>query len=169
MGVPFIMARESCSTEVGSINCLVPIVAGWRTLRSVVPNYLSTFTSRYRDRDGWWLFGLAESSLDGLVVDLLSDAPHPVSPCKQVEHDAIYHFADQMRKHDVSPELLVKATLQCRRGDAGRRMAGDYLRDGHAFTFTACVRTSNGHEIERNRRLFVSPHDPRLEGQASGA
>lgn len=143
-------------------------MAGWRSLHAVVPNYLSTFTSRYRDRDGWWLLGLAESSLDGLAVDLLGNTPCPDSSPNQLEHDAVYLFQDQMKKHGVSLSLVAEATLQCSRAEASRRIAGDHLRDGHDFTFLVHVKTTNGNEIWRNRTVFVSPHDPTKERRASG-
>ncbi len=138
-------------------------MAGWRTLRAVAPNFLSTFTSRYRDRDGWWLFGLAESSLDGITIDLLADAPGPDSAREQVVHDAIHQFRDQLQKQRVPLSLLVEATLQCRRGDKDRRIAGEYVREGHDFIVIVYIKTTTGNEITRSKQLFVSPHDPHLE------
>ena len=143
-------------------------MAGWRVLRAVVPNFLSTFTSRYRDRDGWWLFGLAEASLDGLSVDLLALAPQPDSPLNQMICDAIRHFQDQMRKHRVASSLLTDAMLQINRGVKRKHVSGSYLRDGHDFTISVFVNTANRHHIERSIPIFVAPHDPQFEYRASG-
>jgi len=144
-------------------------MAGWRVLRAVIPNFLSTYTSRYRDRDGWWLFGLAVESLDGLVVDLLGEDVGADSPRDQVVSDAIRKFRGQMAKQHVARDFLLEATLHCQRGKAYRGIDRAWRNAGHDYTFTVRVRTVNGKELERSRHVFVAPHDPTFERQSSRA
>jgi len=141
-------------------------VAGWRSLRAVTHNYLVTFTSRYRDREGWWLFGLVESSLDGWRMDLLSDIASDPTPIGQLREDAIRCFDDQMAKQGLPVAILRHAKLACARGDSSREFAGQYPRDGHWFRFDLMVETVHGQRLTSSVNRFVAPHDPRYERQA---
>ena len=42
-----------------------------RAIRGVLGNFLGTFTSRYSDYDGYWLFGFLVADLKDLRIDLL--------------------------------------------------------------------------------------------------
>lgn len=143
-------------------------MAAWRPLRAVGHNFLGVFTSRNVSRGGWWLHGLAEASLDGLEVDLLADPPPRDTPAEQVAADAIFHFADQMKKHDVAASLIAEATLHCRRGEPRQyhRFEGAPTRSGHDFEFKVQIRAASGQLIEKTKWAFVAPHDPQLEQRA---
>lgn len=44
-----------------------------RAIRGVLGNFLGTYTSRYSEHDGYWLFGLVVAELGELEVNLLAD------------------------------------------------------------------------------------------------
>ena len=45
-----------------------------RVIPGVLHNFLGTFTSRYSDFDGYWVFGFLIESMDRVRIDLLSEA-----------------------------------------------------------------------------------------------
>src|SRR5438552_16212691 len=47
-----------------------------RDLKGVLHNFLATYTSRYSDHDGYWLWGLLAADLDKLQIDLLEAGHH---------------------------------------------------------------------------------------------
>jgi hypothetical protein len=44
-----------------------------RVILGVLHNFLGTFTSRYSDFDGYWVFGFLVESMDAVRIDLLAD------------------------------------------------------------------------------------------------
>ncbi len=69
-----------------------------RTMRGVLGNFLGTYTSRYSDFDGYWLFGFLVSDLGEFRIDLLAPNPgEPNTPLAVAVQLAAAKFDDQMR------------------------------------------------------------------------
>lgn len=143
-------------------------MAGWRTLRSVLPNFLDTFASRYTECKGYWLFGLAESDLHGLVVNLLTVPPSDLGPFGgQVAVNAARKFREQCGKQGVSLSCLRSATLAIERIACCTRICGSYPRMGCDYLIIIEVQTMYGHRLVREKRIFVAPHDPICERRSA--
>jgi hypothetical protein len=44
-----------------------------RIIKGVLHNFLGTYTSRYSDYDGYWLFGMLVRDVEELSIDLLPE------------------------------------------------------------------------------------------------
>ena len=78
-------------------------VANRRVIKGVLDNFLGTYTSRYTDYEGYWLFGLLVADLGEVEFDLLAAGGSPDSPLGVAELAASLKFADQRRRRDWSP------------------------------------------------------------------
>src|SRR3954464_10587593 len=87
-----------------------------RSLRGALRNFLSTYTSRYSDYDGYWLFGFLVPRLDQLSIDLLGPSPTVVAhPLQAAIRSAIERFHDQLRKAGLDSARLRAARLDIRK------------------------------------------------------
>ncbi len=71
-----------------------------RTINGVLHNFLGTYTSRYSDYDGYWLFGLLVGEVGELKIDLLSPTVGTTTsaPVAAVIELAVRKFREQMEK-----------------------------------------------------------------------
>lgn len=135
-----------------------------RALRAVTRNFLGTYTSRYSDRNGYWLFGyLAETTK--LEIDLLGDryrrGEEPSEDARMLAMDA---FSDQLIKAGVPETSLRTASLTIATSSTiEERLVVGIRRAGRAMTFDVVVVTDRGASYEASCRKFVAPHDPSLE------
>ena len=85
-----------------------------RKMTSVLHNFLSTYTSRYSDYNGYWLFGMIIQHLNALDVDLLNsgDTGMVGTPLTFAIWLASERFADQLHKADISVSCLREARLR---------------------------------------------------------
>src|SRR5437868_262729 len=110
-----------------------------RAIKSVLHNFLGTYTSRYSDYDGYWLFGLIAAQLGDIRVDLCAQLPMDLesTPLSALTECAQRKFRDQLAKARVSPRYIGEAELRITRSDAPTRgpVNGRWC-DGYDFTFT---------------------------------
>jgi hypothetical protein len=135
-----------------------------RALRSVTQNFLSTYSSRYSDRQGYWLFGFL-SEVPLLEIDLLGDR---YRRCDAPEEDArllaMDAFVGQLAKARLSESRLAHARLIVTTSPRRTmRIAGGPLRQGRAMTFAVTVTTIGGTDYQASCTKFVAPHDPAVE------
>src|SRR4029077_7714090 len=87
-----------------------------RAIRGVLGNLLGTYTSRYSDYDGYWLFGFLVADLVELRIDLLAtavdDSHMPTGVAAQL---AVERFDDQMRKAGLKRSQVREACVTIRR------------------------------------------------------
>ena len=71
-----------------------------RAFKGVLRNFLATYTSRYSDYDGYWVFGLIEGHLDGLQIDLRgsTEALQGMPQLSEAVRIARQKFAEQLGK-----------------------------------------------------------------------
>src|SRR5262249_55253236 len=70
-----------------------------KAIRGVLGTSPGTYTSRYSDSDGYWLFGFLVADLGELRIDLLAPpASDSEGPLGVAVRSAAAKFADQMQK-----------------------------------------------------------------------
>ena len=135
-----------------------------RDLKGVLHNFLGTYTSRYSDHDGWWVFGLAEAQLGDVQVDLLATVARPDDPLSAATQMAQSKFADQLTKAKIPSSLLREARLSVTRAPELTRGAVNGRRcNGHIFTLAVRVVSDRGKTFEDKASIFVAPHDASTE------
>src|SRR4051812_17003733 len=84
-----------------------------RAIKGVLHNFLETYTSRYSDYDGYWLFGMLLGELGQLDIDLLGTGCEtsdrtPITAAVQL---ATTKFKDQIEKAGLSLSHIQEAQL----------------------------------------------------------
>ena len=70
-----------------------------RVIKCVLGNFLGTYTSRYSDFGGYWLFGFLVADLAELQINLLGqDVSDPASPSGVAISSAVAKFDEQREK-----------------------------------------------------------------------
>lgn len=86
-------------------------------IKSVLYNFLGTYTSRYSDYGGYWLFGRLVRRLGELRIDLLN--PNYTARQTKVERIAcwlaVQRFREQMEKAGIPLSRVRKASLEITR------------------------------------------------------
>lgn len=141
-------------------------MASRRKIRSVLHNFLGTYTSRYSDYDGYWVFGMLVDRLTVSEIDLLhsEDSGGGETPVAAAKRFAVERFAEQMAKAGLSLSLLRDAQLNITKlPDAKRGPVNGRPSDGYDIRFTARAVSDTGKTYERVQTVFVAPHNPRIE------
>lgn len=135
-----------------------------RVLRSVVYNFLGTYTSRNSDYRGYWLFGFLVGHLEKLQFDLTGDAESSDSAVVAAHKLAVKRFSEQLCKANVQPSVVRLASLRIERldGQVTDRVNGREC-SGFNIQFRVTVTSDTGKVFECERVLFVAPHDSLLE------
>ena len=139
-------------------------MATQRVLRSVTRNFLATYTSRYSDREGYWLFGFLSDNPE-LEIDLLGDRyRRSDDPAEDARLCAMDAFVDQLAKAKVAETRLRTARLSISTSPQKiERVSGGTLRQGREMTFVVVITTDAGATYEAICTKFVAPHNPSLE------
>ena len=139
-------------------------------LKGVLSGFLGTYTSRYTDYKGYWLFGfLGLSPLLG--IDLLGDSQsrgeEPVELARCLAIDA---FADQLSKVAIPESCVRRAGLVIRIvGEPVQEVAGGSLRRGNHLAFDVEVETDQKKVFRATRTVFVAAHNPAVELRSTRA
>ena len=155
-------------------------------LNGVLGGFLGTYTSRYSDFDGYWLFGFLLGSAEPLELDLLGTTEPWASPepgfrptngttmqsgiqalgvaCKV----ARVKLAEQLAKHGLPLSIVREARLSIEReAERFECPTGWPSRSGFDVRFRATLVADSGRRFERETVVFVAPHDPRLESRSA--
>ena len=82
-------------------------------LNSVIHNYLETFTSRYYDYDGYWIFGHIVEGLKTEEFNLLKSHTDEVfTPKAIIKKLAVEKFSQQLTKNQVDLSKIKLAKLK---------------------------------------------------------
>jgi hypothetical protein len=141
-------------------------MASHRVLKGVLHNFLGTYTSRYSDFDGYWLFGFLVGALGELEFDLLRPrAGDPDSPLDFAASLAATKFADEMCKAGIEPSRVLEARLTIKRSPDVVKGPVNHTPccGGYHVTFRATAVVRPNRRYERETLLFVAPHDPQIE------
>ena len=136
-----------------------------RVIQGVLQNFLGTFTSRYSDHGGYWLFGLLADELAGLRIDLLSASiPAAASePLVVATNLARVKFREQMQKVELPLAAVREACLSATRSALPVRGTEQRHREGYDFAFVAAAISDRGVSFEARTTVFVAPHSSALE------
>jgi hypothetical protein len=141
------------------------------SLKGVLRSFLGTYTSRYSDYEGYWLFGVLETCPRDRCFDLLGPAPEPAtkSPETFAARLASRRFSEQLAKSGVGRDCVAHASLVITRqptprfGRSYSRLPQARLREGIDYRLKASVTTDLGRTYSEDATVFVAPHDPELE------
>lgn len=137
-----------------------------RVIRSALNNFLGSYTSRNSDYRGYWLFGIVEQALSNADFDLLA-RPFGAAvddPLAAAAGLAAAKFQQQVQKAGLSLSLIRSARLHIRKlPEPVDEIVNGRPTSGHKVRFCATAVMDNGRMHERERTLFVAPHDARHE------
>ena len=138
-------------------------VPNQRILRSVLAGFLGTYTGRYSEYQGFWLFGFLELQ-SPLEVNLLNKSKSTASYESIASDLARVKFSEQLQKHGFEVSIIRHAVLTLSsEAQAVTRMAGDFAREGFDTIFRVSVVTGTEKRLEDVKIVFVAPHDERFE------
>jgi hypothetical protein len=138
-----------------------------RQLNGVLAGFLGTYTSRYSDFEGYWLFGFIVKTVEVLEIDLLAQPSSTDGAIAKAENLARTKFREQLLKHGFEESAAVEATLRIEpSGEEAERLAGNLRRSGEDVLFRAAVLSDTGTRYSRTHAVFVASHDPRFEQRA---
>jgi hypothetical protein len=140
-----------------------------RTIKGVLHNFLGTYTSRYSDFDGYWVFGFL-TNLENLTIDLLYKESEAVetSPVSAAIQFARQKFTEQMLKAGLSISLLREASLKITLlNESATGLVNGRTHAGRRMRFQVKALSGNGNGFESSKTIFVAPHDANIE-QRSG-
>ena len=138
-----------------------------RVVKGVLGNFLGTYVSRHSDYDGYWLFGFLVGDLGELRIDLLGQGDSdPSTPLGAAALSAAAGCEDQWQKAGLVRAQLRDAQLTIQRlpGSVDSSVNGHSCA-GFNVRFLAEAVTDDGKPYERQRVVFVAPHNPEFERQ----
>ena len=141
-----------------------------RTINGVLHNFLGTYTSRYSDYDGYWLFGLLVGEVGELKIDLLSPTVGTTTsvPVEAAVQLAAQKFREQMEKAGFSVSCVKEAKLDITKLPVSRRgVVNGRVCAGHDIQFVARVISDYGKTYESGVSVFVAPHDSGVESRST--
>jgi hypothetical protein len=138
-------------------------------IRGVLRNFLGTYTSRYTDYRGYWLFGFLVSDLGELDFDLLDQAESGLdTPLAVSKRLAAARFADQLRKAGLNPSRVREARLRIRRSpELTKCWVNGPARAGYNVAFRVLSLMDNGRAYECEHVVTVARHDPLIEQRSA--
>ena len=140
-----------------------------RIIRSVLPNFLGTLTSRYSDWHGYWLFGFVVNDLERLDYNLLipvAGSPDE-TPLAHIRSLATMKFQEQLSKARLDPIHIREATLILERLPGRVELQGfnPYGASGYRVRFMVSAITDLGKVYECEQIVAVAPYDRFIRGQ----
>ncbi len=143
-----------------------------KDIKGVLHNFLGTYTSRYADFDGFWLWGLLVKDLTELQIDLLqpTDPVAATAPTFAISL-AASKFSEQIEKAGFDFLLIRKASLVITkstspRNDLPNGQSGP-ARTGYDIRFAITVEFNDGKAFKNEISIFVAPHDPKVEARSA--
>jgi hypothetical protein len=137
-------------------------------MNGVLAGFLDTYTSRYSDFEGYWIFGFIVETIEVLEIDLLAKPTSAAGAIAAAENLARAKFCEQLRKHGFATSAASAGNLRISPGvDEVERLAGDLRRSGRDLTFHASVLSDTGTRYTRAKVVFVASHDPRFEQRSN--
>ncbi len=132
---------------------------------------VGTYTSRYSDYDGYWLFGFLVSDLAEVRINLL-EAPSSESdiPAGTAARPAARKFADQTHKAGLVPTQIKEAWLTIRKlSTPVGGLVNGFCCTGHNVRFFVEAVVDGGRRYEREKVMFIAPHRADIESRSTRA
>jgi hypothetical protein len=85
-----------------------------RVLNSILYNFLGTYTSRYSDLGGYWLFGFLIENITHISIDLLDQSivDAGTNPLTFARKLAVTKFSEQVAKSGLPNSVIREAHLE---------------------------------------------------------
>ena len=142
-----------------------------RNIQGVLYNFLGTYTSRYSDYKGWWLFGFLADEIQQLKIDLLNQSP--IFEHKQMAFAvelAKRKFREQMEKNRIPISWIHEAHLEIAKLPQEKNgFVNGRAIWGNDFRFAIQAKTDCGKTYKTEVTIFVAPHNPTIESQSTRA
>ena len=140
-----------------------------RVMKGVLANFLSTYSSRYSEYDGYWLFGFLVQGSD-LRIDLLSPIADQGTPVGTAIQTAVARYADQMQKAGLAMSVVSQAWLVIETLPGAVDVLVDHRPcKGSKVRLAATAVMDNGRRFERHLVLLAAPHNPQFESRSNPA
>jgi hypothetical protein len=141
-----------------------------KAITSVLHNFLGTFSSRYSDYQGYWLFGFIVSDLERAEVDLMSNTDLANSPWEFARRHAQTMFMDQVAKARLDSTWIREANLQMTKSpESCQTPVNGYMCAGNKINLVARAVLDNAREYRHCIAICVAPHDPSVERRSTRA
>ena len=143
-----------------------------RVIPGVLHNFLGTFTSRYSDFDGYWVFGFLVEGIDTVRIDLLAEVSESAdsTPSGFARRLAAQKFSEQIAKAGLSRECFREAYLDLLKlPESAQGLVNGRSSSGYHVRFQAHVVTDLGRAYDSTASIFVAPHDPKIESRSTRA
>lgn len=143
-----------------------------RVIPGVLHNFLGTYTSRYSDFGGYWVFGFLVESLDTVTIDLLVEIAESADsmPLGFARRLAAQKFGEQIAKADIPREWIRDAYLDISKSQESKLgVVNGQSSFGYDMEFRVHVVTDLGRAYERAETVFVAPHDAMIEWRSARA
>ena len=142
-----------------------------RAIAGALNGFLGTFTSRYSDYDGYWIFGFLVSGSDELTIDLAFQPPKEAAkgPFSHSHRLAIDKFKEQVEKAGLEERLAAAQLTISRQPERRTGLVNGRACDGHDVLVRVVARMDTGRDYQRERTLFVAAHDQSIELRSARA
>jgi len=143
-----------------------------RNIKGVLHNFLGTYTSRYSDFDGYWLFGFLVEVIRELRIDLIEVRAecNETTPIATAERLGVTKFSEQMEKAGLPTSCIREAHLKITKSpELIDGFVNGWLSSGYQVKFVVEAVTDLGKTYESTMSLFVAPHNPKVERRSGRA
>jgi len=137
-----------------------------RVLNGALRGFLSSFTSRYSDWKGYWVFGFLFPTGDYWKIDLLNAVVLPDdSPIEYISRLARIKFKEQVEKVGLEFSRVTEAHLEIKKTiEVPPEKVDRFHANGFLFSFT--IEATTSHRLFRHQQsIIVAPHDPKKESR----
>jgi hypothetical protein len=145
---------------------------GRRHLQGVLCNFLETYTSRYSDYEGWWIFGLLGNDIQQLKIDLLNSQIDNTGnkPLAFAIELAKKKFAEQLDKNRIAIAWIREAHLEIEKLPHQKNgFVNKQSTIGHDFRFAVQATSDCGKIYKTEVIIFIAPHNSNVERQSTRA
>jgi hypothetical protein len=143
-----------------------------REITGVLHNFLGTYTSRYSDYEGYWMFGWLVGEIEELRIDLLSlnEGSTEKTPIETAKLIAAQKFKEQVEKVGGTLDCIREAYLDLKKlPGIENGMVNGRVCAGNTIRFEARAVSDHGKAYESEMTLFVASHNPQVELRSNRA
>lgn len=142
-----------------------------RALKSVLHNFLGSFTSRYTDYNGYSFWGFVLPYLDFYEIDLLKRNKNYTENILLNEFSDLANriFLDQLGKHRIETYEILKAKLIFTIVDSSQTIdVNGYLTNASTIKVYAEAQTGLYRIYDKTMYITVAKHNPEIEFKSAG-
>jgi hypothetical protein len=142
-----------------------------RVIKGALGNFLGTYVSRYSNYNGYLLFGFLVTDLDELRINLLGqEVREPSTPTSAAVSSAVGKFDDQRRKAHLAASQVREAWLTIRKLPGSKQgSVNGHSCSGFNVSFSAEATMDDGKHYEKQRVVFMAPHNAEIESRSGYA